>query len=54
MFSVTIAPPQTQNLKTWIQQSQKIIPLGQSTVSKNWLKEQYKQMQAKIIKQLQT
>lgn len=53
MFSVVIAPPQTQNLKTWIQQSQKIIPSGQSTISKNWLKEQYKQIQAKTIKQLQ-
>ncbi|MFM7407304.1 MAG: hypothetical protein ACKO3K_11745 [Cuspidothrix sp.] len=53
-FSIMIAPPQTQNLKSWIQQSQNITPSGQSTISKNWLKEQYKQIQEKIINHLQT
>jgi len=52
IFSIGIDPPQTQNLKTWVQQSQKVKSSNQALVSKNWLKQQYKQIQSKILNQI--
>ena len=49
IFSIGIDPPQTQNLKTWVQQSQKVTSSNQAIISKSWLKQQYKQIQAKNL-----
>jgi serine/threonine-protein kinase len=53
MFSISIAPSQTQNLKNWVQQSREIKASAEAIVSKNLLKQQYKQIQVEILKQLQ-
>jgi serine/threonine-protein kinase len=52
-FSISIVPLQAQNLKNWVQQSQQVTTSTQALVSKNWLKQQYKQLQAKILKHLE-
>jgi serine/threonine protein kinase len=53
MFSISIAQAQIQNLKNWVEQSQTVTSSTQSIVSKNWLKQQYKQIQEKILNHLQ-
>jgi serine/threonine protein kinase len=53
MFSISISPPQTQNLKNWVQQSKNITASTETTTSKNLLKQQYKQIQLEIIKHLE-
>ncbi len=52
-FSISITSSQTQNLKTWVQQSQTVTASTQALVSKNWLKQQYKEIQLKILKHLE-
>ncbi len=54
MFSISISPPQTQNLKNWVQQSKNITASTEITTSKNLLRQQYKQMQIEILKHLET
>nr|WP_254444680.1 serine/threonine-protein kinase [Anabaena sp. UHCC 0187] len=53
IFSLSISPPQTQNLKSWVQQSLKLTDSNQTLISKNWLKQQYKEIQLKILKHLE-
>ena len=43
---------QRQKLQTWVQQSKRLPPSSQSHLSKNLLKQQYKQMQSRILQHL--
>jgi serine/threonine protein kinase len=51
--NITLPEPQGQNLQSWVEQSQKIRATGNIIESKNWLKEQYKQIQSKILQHLE-
>ncbi|MEH2294791.1 serine/threonine protein kinase [Nostoc sp.] len=45
---------QRQMLKTWVQQSQSLPPASQLQLSKQLLKQQYKQMQSRILQHLES
>jgi hypothetical protein len=49
-----ISAPKRQNLKNWVIQSQKLPATSLPQVSKNLLKQQYKQMQFQILQQLKS
>ncbi|MEH2316563.1 serine/threonine protein kinase [Nostoc sp.] len=49
-----IDPTQRQMLKTWVQQSQSLPPASQLQLSKQLLKQQYKQMQSRILQHLES
>ena len=54
MFSISIAPSQTQDLKNWVQQSRNMEGSTESTISKSFLRKQYEYMQLEILKQLES
>ena len=54
MFSISIAPSQTQDLKNWVQQSRNMEGSTESTISKSLLRKQYEYMQLEILKQLES
>ncbi|WP_427160912.1 serine/threonine protein kinase [Aliinostoc sp. HNIBRCY26] len=47
-----IDPNQQQKLKLSVEQSQKLPPMNQAHLSKNLLKQQYKQLQSQILKEI--
>ena len=53
VLSSRIPLPQRQMLKTWVQQSQKLPPSSQSQLSKQLLKQEYKEIQARILQHLE-
>ncbi len=52
VISSYIDPTQRQMLKTWVQKSQNLPPTSQAQLSKNILKQQYRQMQSHIQQHL--
>jgi serine/threonine-protein kinase len=54
VLSSHIEPTQRQMLKTWVQQSQSLPPASQLQLSKQLLKQQYKQMQSRILQHLES
>ncbi|MBD2520559.1 serine/threonine protein kinase, partial [Nostoc sp. FACHB-973] len=54
VLSSRIDPTQRQMLKTWVEQSQNLPPTSQPHLSKQLLKQQYKQMQSRILQHLQS
>ncbi len=52
VISSRIEPNEQQMLKTWVEQSQSLPPLTGFQLSKNLLKQQYKQMQSHILQHL--
>ncbi|MBW4673255.1 MAG: serine/threonine protein kinase [Desmonostoc geniculatum HA4340-LM1] len=54
ILSSRIDPTQRQMLKTWVEQSQNLPPASQPHLSKQLLKQQYKQMQSRILQHLQS
>nr|WP_230967718.1 serine/threonine-protein kinase [Nostoc sp. WHI] len=54
VLSSRIEPTQRQMLKTWVEQSQNLPPTFQAQVSKQLLKQQYKQMQSRILQYLES
>ncbi|HEY9802849.1 MAG TPA: serine/threonine-protein kinase [Leptolyngbyaceae cyanobacterium] len=52
ILSSDIEPSQRQKLQIWVEQSQKLPPASQAHVSKNLLKQQYKQIQSQMLQQL--
>ncbi|WP_414541426.1 serine/threonine protein kinase [Nostoc sp. CCY0012] len=52
VLSSQIDPRQQQMLKTWVEQSKGLPPSSQAHLSKNLLKQQYKQMQSRMLKQM--
>jgi len=52
VLSSEIDPSQIQKLKLWVEQSQKLPPANQLQLSKNLLKQQYKQLQSQILKEI--
>ncbi|MBD2387994.1 serine/threonine protein kinase [Cylindrospermum sp. FACHB-282] len=54
VLSSRIASAQQQILKTWVKQSQKLPPSSAPQLSKNLLKQQYKQMQFQILQNLES
>jgi serine/threonine-protein kinase len=52
VLSSSIAPPQRQMLKNWVQQSQQLLPSNQAALSKKLLRQQYQQMQPQILNHL--
>lgn len=53
VLSSRIEPTQRQMLKTWVQHSHSLPPASQPQLSKQLLKQQYKQMQSRILQHLQ-
>ncbi|MHC5724731.1 MAG: serine/threonine protein kinase, partial [Nostoc sp.] len=49
-----IEPTQRQMLKTWVEQSHSLPPASQLQLSKQLLKQQYKQMQSRILQHLES
>jgi serine/threonine protein kinase len=54
VLSSRIEPTQRQILKTWVQQTHSLPPASQPQVSKQLLKQQYKQMQSRILQHLES
>jgi serine/threonine-protein kinase len=54
MFSISISPLQTQNLKNWVQQSQSMKASTEFGTSKSLLKQQYEYIKLEILKQLKS
>ncbi|MEA5626365.1 serine/threonine-protein kinase [Nostoc sp. UHCC 0251] len=54
VLSSRIEPTQRQMLKTWVKQSQSLPPASQSQLSKQLLKQQYKQIQSRILQHLES
>lgn len=54
VLSSRIEPTQRQMLKTWVQQSHSLPPTSQPQLSKQLLKQQYKQMQSRILQHLES
>lgn len=54
VLSSRIEPTQGQMLKTWVEQSQNLPPTFQAQLSKQLLKQQYKQMQSRILQYLES
>lgn len=54
VLSSRIEPTQRQMLKTWVKQSQSLPPASQPQLSKQLLKQQYKQMQSRILQHLES
>lgn len=54
VLSSRIEPTQRQMLKTWVQQSHNLPPASQPQLSKQLLKQQYKQMQSRILQHLES
>jgi serine/threonine protein kinase len=54
VLSSRIQPTQRQMLKTWVKQSQSLPPASQPQLSKQLLKQQYKQMQSRILHHLES
>lgn len=54
VISSRIGATQRQMLKQWVDWSQKLPPSSQQQLSKNLLKDQYKQMQPRILKHLES
>ncbi|MEH2122162.1 serine/threonine protein kinase [Nostoc sp.] len=54
VLSSRIEPTQRQMLKTWVQQSHSLPPASQPQLSKQLLKQQYKQMQSRILQHLES
>ncbi|MCW5317290.1 protein kinase [Nostoc sp. KVJ3] len=54
VLSSRIEPTQRQMLKTWVQQSHHLPPASQPQLSKQLLKQQYKQMQSRILQHLES
>jgi eukaryotic-like serine/threonine-protein kinase len=54
VLSSRIATTQRQILKTWVKQTQKLPPSSVPHLSKNLLKQQYKQMQSRILESLES
>lgn len=54
VLSSRIASAQQQILKNWVKQSQKLPPSSVPQLSKNLLKQQYKQMQSQILQHLES
>ncbi|MBC1224853.1 serine/threonine protein kinase [Nostoc sp. UCD121] len=54
VLSSRIEPTQRQMLKTWVQQTHSLPPASKSQVSKQLLKEQYKQMQSRMLQHLES
>ncbi|MBD2345705.1 serine/threonine protein kinase [Anabaena subtropica] len=52
VLSSDIEPSQRQKLKIWVEQSQKLLPTSQPHLSKNLLKQQYKQTQSQMLQHL--
>ncbi|WP_089093971.1 serine/threonine protein kinase [Nodularia sp. NIES-3585] len=52
VLSSSIDFNQRQMLKTWVKQSQNLPPSSQAHLSKNLLKQQYKQMQSRMLNQM--
>ncbi|MHC5611675.1 MAG: serine/threonine protein kinase [Nostoc sp.] len=54
VLSSQIEPTQRQMLKTWVEQSRSLPPASQLQLSKQLLKQQYKQMQSRILQHLES
>ncbi|MEH2023190.1 serine/threonine protein kinase [Nostoc sp.] len=54
VLSSRIEPTQQKMLKTWVQQSHSLPPASQPQLSKQLLKQQYKQMQSRILQHLES
>lgn len=54
VLSSRIEPTQRQMLKTWVQQTHSLPPASLPQVSKQLLKQQYKQMQSRILQHLES
>ncbi|MEH1912447.1 MAG: serine/threonine-protein kinase [Nostoc sp.] len=54
VLSSHIEPTQRQMLKTWVEQSHSLPPASQLQLSKQLLKQQYKQMQSRILQHLES
>ncbi|QKQ74785.1 serine/threonine-protein kinase [Nostoc sp. TCL240-02] len=54
VLSSRIEPTQRQILKTWVQQTHSLPPASVPQVSKQLLKQQYKQMQSRILQHLES
>nr|WP_199349367.1 serine/threonine-protein kinase [Nostoc flagelliforme] len=54
VLSSRIEPTQQQMLKSWVQQSHSLPPASQPQLSKQLLKQQYKQMQSRILQHLES
>ncbi|MDZ8025570.1 MAG: serine/threonine-protein kinase [Nostoc sp. ChiQUE01a] len=54
VLSSRIDPTQCQMLKTWVEQSQNLPPSSQPHLSKQLLKQQYKQMQSQVLQHLES
>ncbi|WP_392531843.1 serine/threonine protein kinase [Nostoc sp. C117] len=54
VLSSRIEPTGRQMLKTWLQQSQNLPPASQPHLSKQLLKQQYKQIQSRILQHLES
>ncbi|QHG19386.1 serine/threonine-protein kinase [Nostoc sp. ATCC 53789] len=54
VLSSRIEPTQRQMLKTWVQQTHSLPPASVPQVSKQLLKQQYKQMQSRILQHLES
>ena len=54
ILSSRIEPTQRQMLKTWVQQSHSLPPASQPQLSKQLLKQQYKQIQSRILQHLES
>lgn len=52
VLSSYIELPKRQMLKTWVEQSKSLPPSSQAHLSKNLLKQQYKQMQSQMFEQM--
>jgi len=50
----SIAAPQRQMLKIWVEQSQQLPPSNQSALSKKLLKQQYQQVQSQVLQNLES
>ncbi|MBN3910471.1 MAG: serine/threonine protein kinase [Nostoc sp. NMS1] len=54
VLSCRIEPTQRQMLKTWVQQSYSLPPASKPQLGKQLLKQQYKQMQSRILQHLES
>ncbi|MEH2060477.1 MAG: serine/threonine-protein kinase [Nostoc sp.] len=54
LLSSRIEPTQRQMLKTWVQHSHSLPPASEPQLSKQLLKQQYKQMQSRILQHLES
>ncbi|MEH1778190.1 MAG: serine/threonine-protein kinase [Nostoc sp.] len=54
VLSSRIEPTQQQLLKTWVQQSHTLPPTSQAQLSRQLLKQQYKQIQSRILQHLES